>query len=766
MKKILLIIGLVLLIFLTVSAASAAGDVNDTHATNNMTHTLSQGDNVHIETNVNAMQNVKDTTPGTLVDLQNEVNYAVHGSVLDLHRDYTATNGNTVILNKDLTIDGHNHSIDCNRKCNAFYMNGDYKVTMKNLRIINGYNDGNGGAISIPQCKGLTLINCTLNNNEAGGNGGAIYCDVSHGKDILRIEKCTLNNNTAQNKGGAVYSIGSGDTLKVKDSYLEGNVAKSNDGGAIYHVDNRGYREHLPLNSDVIVHGSTFIKNKSIKGDGGAIFVETKNSFLDVDKCNFNGNSATGGNAKRYGGAICTMGILDLTNSTLKNNNADNHGGAVYAERMRTLENVNFEGNTAQNDNGGAIYINKYTPWHYEVVVKNCNFTNNKAINGDGGAFYCDHSQRTIFKNCRLIGNYANGGKEKRYGGAIRVQGSMDLDGCYLKDNWAENHGGAIYTEEMGYIKNTVLENNHVKNGDGGAIYINSYPGYIKSRTLDDTVLVENSTFNNNYAVKGDGGAIHSDSSTTILKIVRSNFDGNIANHGVEKRYGGAINSKGTVMLDSCSFKNNWAENYGGAIYTNKLGYVKNCSFTGNKAKEGGAIYVNSKCDPSIENTYFNGNKATDGRGGAIYMDSKFAKLTLVNDAFINNYASGQGKDIFHSGKYGTIKNNWWGDNNPSFDNEKLMEYRTFGSNVKHEDANPNIVTASRINEGGNTGIKLNFKYAVPKILANDVVISVNGKNLDTTKTVIGNTIELKINEKIAENAAINVALNSFKAKV
>ena len=41
----------------------------------------------------------------------------------------------------------------------------------------------------------------------------------------------------------------------------------------------------------------------------------------------------------------------------------------------------------------------------------------------------------------------------------------------------------------------------------------------------------------------------------------------------------------------------------------------------------------------SIKNSYFNSNKATDGRGGVIYTDSKSTSLTISNNVFLLQYS-------------------------------------------------------------------------------------------------------------------------------
>ena len=736
MRKIFLI-GIILLIIFSVSAISAAETTNSTQTQDD--NLLSAPDDPGIDKNKYSGEGLEILYPGTLNDLQNEVNNAAEESTLNLYRDYTSKEGTTVTVSKSLTIDGHGHTIDCNKKCKAFDLKNEHTITIKNLRIVNGYEkNGNGGAICITGCKNVGFINCIFENNEASDCGGAVYNDggLNGGAGCLNIKGCTFKNNIAKNKGGAVYCICNIEKgTYFTDSNFNENTAKTDDGGAIYLVNIADVSRKPERTLSEFINNCNFTKNKAIGGDGGAVFSKSSSFQLYVNGCNFNENSATGGSAKRYGGALCSNGRLMLTTSNFKNNIAENHGGAVYTQYLIVLNDTNFESNTAQKDYGGAIYVNSKDSVYGVICVHNCNFTKNKAIKGDGGAFYCDaHFQFVYFSNCKFIGNYANGGDGKREGGAIRTIDRLSLDNCYFKDNWAENHGGAIYANEIYDMENCVFINNHVTNGNGGALYINSYrlglPSYFAG-----------CTFNNNYANKGDGGAIYSDSSYAELEFVGCNFNGNIANNGIEKRYGGAITAKDTLTLDGCSFKDNWAENYGGAIYSNEIKSIKNCIFISNHAKEGGAIYVNSGCTLSIEKSYFKQNKATNGRGGAIYIDSKSSKLTLNNNAFVNDDASDQGKDVFNSGSYSSIKNNWWGENSPSFDNEKIMEYHTFKSNEKHKDENPNTVTVS-VTRGSTTTVRITFAYELPSGLIDDIAQSYG---VIAKKTVKGNTVEIII---------------------
>ncbi len=65
------------------------------------------------------------------------------------------------------------------------------------------FNDGFGGGNAT-----MSLTNCTLGQNSATGNGGAIYNSGTGGTAVLSLTSCTFNQNSAPG-GGAVYNDGS-----------------------------------------------------------------------------------------------------------------------------------------------------------------------------------------------------------------------------------------------------------------------------------------------------------------------------------------------------------------------------------------------------------------------------------------------------------------------------------------------------------------------------------------------------------------------------
>jgi len=553
----------------------------------------------------------------------------------------------------------------------------------------------------------ITLENLIIKNNKNSMYSyGTIYI-----KDNAQytINNCTFISNTAGG-GGAIYNGAKEYQLTIKNSKFINNIASDNDGGAIY---SRG---------ELNIENSYFEGNDAAM-DGGAVYCDKS---IHVINTTFVSNhlSSKVPNHKSYGGAIGAKGIVFVENSRFSNNVAGDLGGAIFSYSNVIIKNSSFSKNSANV--GGAVYVDSST-----AVISTSTFADNTAKSGEGGAIYS--SKWTHIENSTFLRNTADA-----KGGAIYTNYIQFGQNVFFINNTAKDHGGAVYTD---YISNNIcninFNGNKVTADFGGAIYINKKSG---------NVYFINSTFISNSATAGDGGAIYSDSGSTNIILINSIFKNNHANGGKEKRYGGAIRCCNRLTVDNCTFIDNWAENLGGAIYTNTIDSIKNSVFISNHAKEGGAIYVNNKCSMSITNSYFNSNKATDGRGGAIYTDSKSTSLTINNNAFLGNDASGQGKDVFNSGSYSLIHQDWWGTNSPSFNSDKLMEYHTIGSNERHSESVPNKISISGESKGYvgvETTIKVTFTSSINNYEFGTIKFSSDKKGTFTTRNMVGNSLEI-----------------------
>ena len=142
-----------------------------------------------------------DNSTGTFTDLNNLIQNSEE-NVIKLDKNYTYNNNtdynliNGININKEITIDGQGFTIDGNNLAGIFNI-GYTTVILKNIKLINGYADGGGGAIHGDG----SISNCTFINNFASVYGGAIYGDCS-------VSNCTFINNSANTADTSTYSFG------------------------------------------------------------------------------------------------------------------------------------------------------------------------------------------------------------------------------------------------------------------------------------------------------------------------------------------------------------------------------------------------------------------------------------------------------------------------------------------------------------------------------------------------------------------------------
>ena len=592
--------------------------------------------------------------------------------------------------------------------------------------------DGNGHTIDCKKEKScyafgltegtITLKNLIIKNGQGGDFGGVIFIS---GSVKCIIDNCTFESNFAKSQGGAIFDGATDGTLTVTNSKFIDNKVNDWEGGAIY------------SKRDVIVENSYF-KSNSADVDGGAIHsIRT----VEATNCTFIANTATGASShKCYGGAICAKMEIYLEKCVFLNNSADNSGGAIYGYNDVLVVDSTFDGNSAKE--GGAIFGDGA-----RVIVDRSIFRKNIAKNGSGGAIYSDkwaHAGNSTFSANTATGK----------GGAIYTNYIQFNGGTLFVNNSANGHGGAVYTDKIGKLVTGVdFENNQVTDNFGGAIYINKNSG---------DVYFTNCRFSKNHAHAGDGGAIFADSGSTDIHLQNCIFKDNYAEGGKETRFGGAIRICNKLYVYNSTFTGNWADK-GGAIYASTIDYIRDSVFLSNHAKEGGAVYMNNKCTLTVERSYFEDNDARDGHGGAIYIDSKDSYLKLTSDSFVANNASDTGKDIYNCGYYVTWSNNWWGMNDPTFD-QRVVEHHGTGSDGNVKDDHPVKINLTGQSEGY-TFNKIPFTVTFSNAVANytyEKIAITSDKNANITgREVSKNSLKFNLVTNESGVHKITVKLNS-----
>lgn len=228
-------------------------------------------------------------------------------------------------------------------------------------------------------------------------------------------------------------------------------------------------------------------------------------------------------------------------------------------------------------------------------------------------------------------------------GGAICNSGTLLVDKCIFRNNFAFNAGGAISSIENGdckiynsvFINNSVTCNDEYGNANGGAVY-----------SLKSDLLVDSCRFVGNFA-KGNclnaisGGAIYVG---TYLNNVPSVKNSNFINNYVV----------------STSFRTNWEYAKGGSIYMINCNLFNdsfiNSSVTGNNGV-GGSYYSEPKYLNSISNILRINSSVNGVLESNIYpadYDGKYSNEVVVYVSVNGNDENGNGS---FNNPYATIAN-------------------------------------------------------------------------------------------------------------
>ena len=463
---------------------------------------------------------------------------------------------------------------------------------------------GNGGAIT----GNVGTVTSSVFDQNSATNGGAVYTNGMTAVDTV------FKSNTAVDRGGAVISGDAGALLSFTGGSFESNTAGTR-GGAIW-----GYR--------ITADGTEFKTNKATGEEGGAILARADVTLTGV--------TATGNTAAKSGGFLYEMDNTAAVTiggaSSFSTNNAGLHGGAVYAG------NVQITG-TADDPEQGTTGVP-------------VTFTGNTAAGGNGGALYLTEGAGNTISKARFVGNTAGatGSGSEPSGGAIYLTGTasqLNLTDSYFEGNTA----GTQFTSDSSGVRGFggALRNN------GGTVTIDNCEFTLNKasrgcavQSAQGTMTVTNSKFSKNTGLRG-GGIIMKGGT---LNVSNSEFSEN------EVQFGGGVLGDTAVLVkidNNCKFTDNTATSFGGAVYDNKTKIeISDSVFTGNKSAQGGAINFYEDY-ATITNCTISGNTAT-GRGGAIFVRNS-SSVDVINCVITGNEATGTAS-VENSGRGAAICSN------------------------------------------------------------------------------------------------------------
>lgn len=339
-------------------------------------------------------------------------------------------------------------------------------------------------------------------------------------------------------------------------------------------------------------------------------------------------------------------------------------------------------------------------------------------------------------------------------GGAICNSGTLLVDNCIFRNNFAFNTGGAISSIENGdckiynsvFINNSVTCNDESGNANGGAVY-----------SLKSDLLVDSCRFVGNFA-KGNclnaisGGAIYVGAYlNNVPSVKNSNFINN--------------------YVVSTSFRTNWQYAKGGSIYMINCNLFNdsfiNSSVTGNNGV-GGSYYSEPKYLNSISNILRINSSVNGVLESNIYpadYDGKYSNEVVVYVSVKGNDENGNGS---FNNPYATIANaiaksagnvynlkvylldgiySGAGNTNISLPSSMNIQIAGIGSKVIIDGSGSNWFAANERSISG-------FKYVLSNLTLINFKAKSTGYKKENNIGVISNYADLTIDNCIFKNIA------------
>lgn len=339
-------------------------------------------------------------------------------------------------------------------------------------------------------------------------------------------------------------------------------------------------------------------------------------------------------------------------------------------------------------------------------------------------------------------------------GGAICNSGTLLVDNCIFRNNFAFNTGGAISSIENGdckiynsvFINNSVTCNDEYGNANGGAVY-----------SLKSDLLVDSCRFVGNFAKSNclnaiSGGAIYVG---TYLNNVPSVKNSNFINNYVV----------------STNFRTNWEYAKGGSIYMINCNLFNdsfiNSSVTGNNGV-GGSYYSEPKYLNSISNILRINSSVNGVLESNIYpadYDGKYSNEVVVYVSVNGNDENGNGS---FNNPYATIANaiaksagnvynlkvylldgiySGAGNTNISLPSSMNIQIAAIGSKVIIDGSGSNWFAANERSISG-------FKYVLSNLTLINFKAKSTGYKKENNIGVISNYADLTIDNCIFKNIA------------
>ena len=484
-----------------------------------------------------------------------------------------------------------------------------------------------------------TDLYVSASGNDTTGNGTSAYPYATVQKAAEKIQ--------AFNSATTEYTVHVAGTV-VESAVIDDGGAGAKFVGSKLTIDGSGTEPGildgggsqnimtLSLSAPVEFKNLTFQNGKVTSGGGAALDLDGTAAYTITD-CVFTGNSATN-STNGNGGAIFVGADASLfvgsstsgsTNFTL---NYAQNGGAIYNEGKCFIYGSTVIGNkdagsyaqeaTTMHSNsanyGGGIY-NKgqlylgYSSWTSPSVNTAADLTGGVYYNYAvvGGGIFNDSSSSVVVNS----GNISkNGTSTTGIGGGLFNQGTLDITGGSVDNNFGGKMGGGILVNAATTISGTatISENSAT---DGAGVYI-----------FQNKLTMNGGSVSSNIADQTGGGIYVNPGPDTDKGIFEFN-DGTISQNLAIQ--GAGVADLGVMNMAGGTISQNQADGAAGAACGGGLlvNSVQTAPFTmtggsieGNSSEgSGGGLYIfNGEC--SMSNGTISGNTAAL-YGGGIFVD-------------------------------------------------------------------------------------------------------------------------------------------------
>lgn len=251
------------------------------------------------------------------------------------------------------------------------------------------------------------------------------------------------------------YISGAWSTANVTDSVFEDNATGiSMNGGALV-ANFATFRDNTFGGAQIFNYStartsflsdSLFENNQATNGAG--LYISSYGDPGELPSLYLNRTEFIGNAASNHGGGLYVAAIVEIDDSTFRNNSAGNIGGGMIAhERSNAatvrvyIERSTFEGNSATHGGGYANY-GPSEGQRVKAILKSSTFGPHNVASGDGGGIY-SLSQIDWAENLTIHDNSATrGGGLYHYSG-----GESHVYHCTITNNTATDVGGGLWLQ-------------------------------------------------------------------------------------------------------------------------------------------------------------------------------------------------------------------------------------------------------------------------------------------------------------------------------